>query len=214
MLAPASIWARGIDWIPARTDLGDVGAGEEREAYDPGEEVLEELRWGRHPLDDGGSHRRSVRDQSVHPEERHDLARDEEVEDEDEDERRGVAHQLDVGAAEEPREETPARSHDPHDAADDRGQHEAPDREAHGRHEPEHEQVGGERPGVFVTAEQVAGNDPPVPLVREDRVDLVCEERDDPRHHGQDDDIERLQAAFARGIRVHGQSFRATRRSR
>ena len=100
-------------------DLGDVGALEHRQTEQAGDEVGEQdavRRTARRCT--GVRPRRGVAGELVHAQQRHQLAAEEEVEDEDEYQRRHVAHELDIARATMRRNRLLEVRHNAHDQPD------------------------------------------------------------------------------------------------
>ncbi|MEZ5862344.1 MAG: hypothetical protein R3D28_25810 [Geminicoccaceae bacterium] len=203
---------RGLPLAPrdrldaASDDLGDIGALEHGEADDGGDEGVDPPPVAEQQLEPPALAYRQVAGIVADADERHDLRADEEVEDEDEDQRRDVAHHLDIAPPHQPEEETAGDPAEADQQADQRradtGIEGEPERgeEAFGqevRHEPARLGVG---------PHEQARHDAPVPVVDERRVGEPDDPANQPGQDHQHHDVDQPEAQRPLVTRPHGAS--------
>ena len=180
-----------LDRLDAGTDdFGHVSGLEDGKANDSREEVGEQVRRPEKDESDGVGEDRRVGTKPIDADGREELARDEEVEDEDEDDRRDVADELDVSPAQELQRQVGAGARQSHDDADQRRQNGPPQSEAQRHGGALKQQVRHPALGRGVVADDEVERLAPIPAVGQHVIHPVGRvgerERDEPEQRGVD----------------------------
>ena len=103
----------------------------------------------------------------------HDLVAQKKVENKDEDQRRHVTNQFDIGPTDQPEKNASADPAEAHYTAEDGCQDGAPNTQTNRVQQPNHQQIGHPFAAFLVIPPEVLGDDRPIPL--------VIEPHDDPK---------------------------------
>ena len=146
-------------------------------------------------------------DELLHPDEGHDPLADEEIDDEDQDERREIPDRLDVAPGDEACEEAAAHPQEPHDRPQEGGEHRRPEAQLDRRQKPLQE--GARGPVSALLADEVLEDHRPLPAVSHLHADTVDEECRRGHEEGDENGVEQGET----DLLLQGDLFKALRGS-